>query len=329
VSTLPPVARTSEPAEGQRTGTLRPFRFATGCFEEVSKRAWAEHARRAEALGYAVFLVADHVADVPFAPVPALVAAADATTSIRVGCTVFCNDYRHPALLAKEAATVDVLTDGRFEFGLGAGWLKWEHDQAGIPFDPPGVRVARMEEALRVIKALWAGEPVHHRGDYYAVAGLAGTPLPVQRPHPPVFIGGGGKRLLSVAAREADIVGLLSRARPSGGIDWAEGTEEALARKVGWVREAAGERLGQIELALLLQGTAVTDRPQAAAAELAPAFDLTAEQVLASTEFAVGSVDQIVERLCRFRAEYGISYVTVFPEAAEAFAPVVARLAGT
>jgi probable F420-dependent oxidoreductase len=200
VPSLPPVARTSEPCEGQRTGTPRPFRFATGGFEEVSKRAWVEQARRAEALGYAVFLVADHVADIPFAPVPALVAAADATTSLRVGCTVFCNDYRHPALLAKEAATVDVLTDGRFEFGLGAGWLKAEHDQAGIPFDPPGVRVARMEEALRVIKALWAGEPVHHRGAHYAIAGLAGTPLPVQRPHPPVFVGGGGKRLLSVAA---------------------------------------------------------------------------------------------------------------------------------
>jgi probable F420-dependent oxidoreductase len=307
----------------------RPFRFATGGFAAVSKRAWAEHARRVEALGYAVFLVADHVADVPFAPVPALVAAADATTSIRVGCTVFCNDYRHPALLAKEAATIDVLTDGRFEFGLGAGWVKEEHDQAGIPFDPPGVRVDRMEEALQVIKALWAGEPVHHQGDYYTLAGLVGTPLPVQRPHPPIFIGGGGKRLLSVAAREADIVGLLSRARPGGGIDWAEGTEEALARKVGWVRGAAGDRLDQIELALLLQGTAVTDRPQAAAAELAPAFDLTVEQVLASTEFAIGSVDQIVERLCRFRAEYGISYVTVMTESAEAFAPVVARLAGT
>lgn len=307
----------------------RPFRFAVGNFGAASALEWAEQARRIEALGYAVFLVADHVADVPFAPVPALVAAAAATTSLRVGCTVFCNDYRHPALLAKEAATVDVLTDGRFEFGLGAGWVKAEHDQAGIPFDPPGVRVARMEEALRVIKALWAGEPVHHRGAHYTIASLAGTPLPVQRPHPPVFVGGGGKRLLSVAAQEADIVGLLSRARPEGGIDWAEGTEEALARKVGWVRAAAGDRFARLELALLFQRSAVTDRPQAAAAELAPAFGLTAEQVLASTEFALGSVDQIVERLCRLRAEYGISYVTVFPDAAEAFAPVVARLAGT
>jgi alkanesulfonate monooxygenase SsuD/methylene tetrahydromethanopterin reductase-like flavin-dependent oxidoreductase (luciferase family) len=170
---------------------------------------------------------------------------------------------------------------------------------------------------------------VHHEGAHYTIAGLEGTPKPVQRPHPPVFVGGGGKRLLSVAAREANIVGLLSRALPGGGIDWAEGTEASLARKVDWVRAAAGDRFAQLELALLFQGTAVTDRPEAAAAEMAPAHGLTADQVLASTEFALGSVDQIVERLCRLREEYGISYVSVFPEAAEAFAPVVARLAGT
>lgn len=140
--------------------TPRPFRVATGNVEAASKRAWAEQARRVEALGYAVFLVADHVATVPFAPVPTLVTAADATTTLRVGCTVFANDYRHPALLAKEAATVDVLTDGRFQFCLGAGLVKAEHDQAGIPFDPPAVRVARLEEGLWVMKALRAGGPV-------------------------------------------------------------------------------------------------------------------------------------------------------------------------
>ena len=242
-------------------------------------------------------MVADHYLN-PFAPVPALMAAAEATTTLRVGCTVFANDFRHPALLAKEAATIDVLTDGRFEFGLGAGWLKDEYDQAGIPFDPPGVRVARMEEGLRVIKALWGEEPVTHRGVLHD-RGAGGDAQAGPAAPPADLFGGGGKRLLSLAAREADIVGLVSRARPSGGIDWAEGTEEALARKVGWVRAAAGDRFARLELALLFQGSAVTDRPQVAAAELAPEFGLTAEQVLASTEFALGSVDQIVERLCR------------------------------
>jgi probable F420-dependent oxidoreductase len=309
-------------------GTTRPFRFAVAGFEAASARAWAEHARRAEALGYAVLVVADHVANVPFAPVPALVAAADATTTLRVGCTVFANDYRHPALLAKEAATVDVLTDGRFEFGLGAGWVKAEHEKAGLSFDPPGVRVARMEEALRVIKALWAGGPVHHVGTYYTIAGLVGTPAPVQRPHPPVFVGGGGKRLLSFAAREATIVGIGPKALPGGGLDRAASTEAALAEKVGWVREAAGERFPQLELALLVYAVEVTDRRREAAERVAQTFGLTPEQALAAPDYLIGSVEEIVERLCRLREQYGISYVSVFPEAMEAFAPVVARLAG-
>ncbi len=306
---------------------LRPFRFGVASAETASGSAWTEFARRAEALGYATLLVPDHYLN-PLPPVPALMAAAAVTTTLRVGCTVFANDFRHPALLAKEAATIDLLSGGRFEFGLGAGWLKDEYDCVGIPFDPPGVRVARMEEGLQVIKGLWGEEPVTFAGAYYTISGLEGTPKPVQQPHPPIYVGGGGKRLLSWAAREADIVGFVSRARPEGGIDWTEGTEEALARKVGWVRAAAGDRFAQLELALLFQGSAVTDRPQAAAAELAPDFGLTAEQVLASSEFALGSVDQIVEQLVALRERHGISYLTVVQPQMEAFAPVVARLGG-
>jgi probable F420-dependent oxidoreductase len=305
----------------------RPFRFGVATAETSSGSAWTEFARRAEALGYATLTVPDHYLN-PLTPVPALMAAASVTTTLRVGCTVFANDFRHPALLAKEAATIDLLSDGRFEFGIGAGWLKEEYDQINLPFDPPAVRVSRMEEGLRVIKELWGEAPVTFAGEYYTISGLAGTPQPVQQPHPPIYIGGAGKRLLSLAAREADIVGFLSRARPEGGIDWSEGTEEALARKLGWVREAAGDRFDQLELALLLQGSAVTDRPLDAAAELAPAFGLTAEQVLTSTEFAIGSVDQIVEQLLALRERYGISYVTVVQSQLEAFAPVVARLSG-
>lgn len=307
---------------------LRPFRFGVADVETASGSAWSDFARRAEALGYATLLVPDHYLN-PLTPGPALMAAAAVTTTLRVGCTVFANDFRHPALLAKEAATIDLLSGGRFEFGIGAGWLKDEYDQVGIPFDPPAVRVARMEEGVRVIKGLWGKEAFSFAGTYYTIAGLEGTPKPVQQPHPPVYVGGAGKRLLSWAAREADIVGFVSRARPEGGIDWSEGTEEALARKVGWVREAAGDRFGRIELALLFQGTAVTDRPREAAAELAPEFGLTAEQVLASTEFALGSVDQIVEQLLALRERHGISYLTVGHPQMEAFAPVVARLAGT
>src|SRR3954454_1710909 len=155
----------------------RPFRFGVMCFKAPSRAAWRDLARRAESLGYGCFIMADHYLN-PFAPVPGLMAAADATATIRLGCQVFDNDFRHPALLAKEAATLDVLTDGRFEFGLGAGWSKEEYDQTGIAFDPPSVRVARMQEGLKIIKALWGGDPVTHAGTYYTIAGLEGTPTP-------------------------------------------------------------------------------------------------------------------------------------------------------
>ena len=186
-----------------------------------------------------------------------------------------------------------------------------------------------MEEGLQVIKGLWGEEPVTFAGEHYTISGLEGTPKPVQRPHPPIYVGGAASgcspwprgRRTSSASSHGHV--------PEGGIDWSEGTEEALARKVGWVREAAGDRFGQLELALLFQGSAVTDQPQAAAAELAPEFGLTAEQVLASSEFAFGSVDQIVEQLLALRERHGISYLIVVQPQMEAFAPVVARLAGT
>lgn len=313
---------------------VRPFQFGVMCFTAPSRAAWCDLARLAEGLGYGTFIMADHYTN-PFAPIPGLLAAAGATSTIRIGCQVFDNDFRHPALLAKEAATLDVLTDGRFEFGLGAGWSKEEYDQAGIPFDPPAVRVARMEEGLRVIKALWGDEPVTHTGTYYTLVGLKGTPRPVQRPHPPVLIGGGGKRVLQFAAREADIVGLVPKARPGGGLDWTGSNAATLEAQVGWVREAAGERFARLELDIIGHAVAVTDdRPAAADAVVrhhvygADADGLMVEQVLESPDYLLGTVDQIAEQLVAQRERYGISRVTIYQRDLEALAPVVARLAG-
>jgi probable F420-dependent oxidoreductase len=288
----------------------RPFRFATGSFAAASAAEYVEGARRAEGLGYAVWLTGDHLEPWFFEPGPALTAAAAATTTIRVGCCVFANDFRHPALLAKEAATIDVLTGGRFEFGIGAGWHKQEYERSGIPFDPPAVRVARMEEGLTVVRGLWADGAFSFAGTYYTITELDGAPKPLQRPHPPIFVGGGGKRLLSFAAREADIVGIHAKALPGGGIDEASATEAELAERVGWVRAAAGARFDRIELALLVTSVAVADDRQAAAERLA------------------GQRERIVEDLLAQREQHGISYVTVYPQDMEAFAPVVARLAG-
>jgi probable F420-dependent oxidoreductase len=306
----------------------RPFRFGGCALSTTSSAAWAERARRTEALGYATFVIPDHIGP-SFAPIPALTAAALATTSLRVCCGVFNNDFRHPAVLAKEATTLDVLSGGRFELGIGAGYNKAEdYDATGIPFDPPNVRVERLEEAVQLLKRLWQADPVTFSGHHYHVYDLTGFPRPVQRPHPPIYIGAGSKRLISFAAREADIVGLIAQALPGGGLAIAADPDSVLAQKVGWVREAAGARIGQIELALLLFNVVVTTDRGGGADETARPRGLTTEQVLASPYFQIGSVDTIADNLWSLRERFGISYFCVFPHDVDEFAPVVAKLAG-
>jgi probable F420-dependent oxidoreductase len=308
----------------------RPFRFGIAMDSAASRAQWIEKARRAEDLGYSTLVIPDHfVSD--FSASVALMAAADATTSLRVGSFVYDNDFRHPAVLAKEAATLDVLTGGRFEFGIGAGWLGSEYEQTGIPFDPPGVRISRMEESLTIIKQLFAGEPVTFEGNYYKISGLTGLPRPVQRPHPPIFIGGGGKRILSLAAREANIVGIHLKVEADATVPISERMETALAQKVAWVREAAGERYDSLELNFLTSYIYITnDRLQTAeqlAREKAPP-GTTPELVLANLQLLIGSHEELIEEMQRRRELYDISYIVVFDEYMDAFAPVVARLAG-
>ena len=200
------------------------------------------------------------------APIPALMAAADATTTLRVGSLVFANDYRHPIMLAKEAATLDLLSEGRFELGIGAGWLRSEYEQTGIPFDPPGIRVERMQEALLILKGAFAEQPLTFAGKHYTITHLESFPKPSQKPHPPLLIGAGSKRMLSIAAREADIIGILPKALTNGTIseDPTERFAETLAQKVEWIRQAAGERFDEIELSMVVtieSLTINTERP--------------------------------------------------------------------
>ena len=305
----------------------RPFRFAVFAYEAASRQAWEENARRVEALGYAILVMPDHFMN-PLTPVPALAAAAAVTTTLRIGTIVFANDFRHPALLAKEAATLDLLSDGRFEFGLGAGWFQTEYERAGIAFDPPGRRIDRMHEALTIFKGLWSDESLTFQGTHYAIAGLNGTPKPVQKPHPPIFIGGTGRRMLRLAGQEADIVGFIPKNLPGGGHDWLASTPELLTEQIGWVREGAGARFDQLELSMVAFRAIVTDRPREAAAEVARDHDLTPDQVLASPDFLIGSEDAIVECLLSRREQFGVSYLEIAARDAAGFAPVVARLAG-
>jgi probable F420-dependent oxidoreductase len=245
---------------------------------------------------------------------------------------VIDNDYRHPVILAKEAATLDLLSDGRIELGLGAGWLAMEYEQAGLPFDPPGVRIGRMEEAIRVLKGLFADGPVDFRGTHYTIAKLDGFPKPVQRPHPPLLIGGAGQRLLGIAGREADIVHLLPRTIATGTLvsDPRDRLARPVAEKVGWLREAAGERFPQIELSLGAT-IVITDDRRAATERLMRerAWNtVSSEEVWDMPSIFISSVDQIVADMEQRRAELGFSYFIIDDAETDACAPVVARLAG-
>lgn len=309
----------------------RLFRFGVCPGTARSRKDWVEQARKAEDLGYSILLFPDHFVN-DLATVPTLSIAAEATNSLRVGSFVFDNDFRHPAMLAKETATLDLLSDGRVELGIGAGWHGPEYEQIGVPFDPPGVRVSRLEEAVTVIKRLFGGEPVDFSGRYYTIKGLLGLPRPVQKPHPPIFIAGGGRRVLSLAAREADIVGLHLRTYADGsGGDIGSTSADATLEKVEWVRQAAGDRFDQLELNVIVQRLSVSDKPGQAAEEMAARASrpgLTADLLLESPNSLIGTIDTMVETLEMRRERYCISYVAVSDEYMETFAPVVARLNG-
>lgn len=309
----------------------RPFRFGVAAESAPSKEAWFELVRRAEDMGYVTFLLADHYVN-EFPPLVALMAAADATRTIRLGSFVFDNDFRHPAQLAKEVATLDLLSGGRFELGIGAGWHRPEYEQIDLPFENAGVRISRLEEALVIIKQFFTQDAVTFAGKHYRVTNLKAFPKPLQQPYPPIFMGGGGKRLLTLAGREADIIGLHVKVNDDGTVDTWERTEEAIAQKVEWVRQAAGERFAAVELNLLIGGVVVTDDRQQAAERRARESGrpgVTAEQLLASPYLLIGSVEQIIEQIQRLRERHGISYFVVGSEEMESFAPVVARLANT
>jgi probable F420-dependent oxidoreductase len=313
----------------------RPFRFGVVGEGIRSAETLVAEARRAEALGYATLLLRDHVVAEPFgdqlAPMVALTAAATATTTLRVGSLVLDNDYRHPVLLAKEAATLDLISGGRFELGIGAGWLRDEYERAGIPFDPPGVRVGRLSESLRLLKALLSAAPVRFDGEHYSVDGIETFPRPVQRPRLPILVGAGSRRMLGIAGREADIVGILPRALPEGTIsdDLAERSPETLLRKVDWVRQAA-EEPDQVELSMMVTVVPAVDHRKAAE-QLAVERGWGAaagELVLAMPSVLVGSTARMVELAQARRERFGFSYLVVADHDLEAFAPVVEQLAG-
>lgn len=309
----------------------RRFRFGVQLSAAPDGPSWIAMAQRAEELGYSTLFIPDHFED-QFGPIAALTAAATATTTLRVGALVLDNDYRHPVPLAKELATIDQLSQGRLEVGLGAGWMRTDYERSGIAYDEPRVRVDRMAEAIEVIRGCFADGPFSFSGDHYVIDNYESHPSPVQRPGPPLILGGGRKRMLDIAARQADIVGINPslHAGEVGPDAAADATAAATDRKLAWVRDAAGDRFDDIELNCLVLATLVTDDQPGTAAMMGQMFGLDADGALEVPHALIGSLDQIADQIQARRDRWGFSYLVIQGvEAMEALAPVVARLTGT
>lgn len=307
----------------------RSFRFGVQTKLAESATAWTDLARRAEDLGYDVLTLPDHF-DGQLAPGPALAAAATVTDALRLGTMVYANDYRHPVVLASEASTLDLLSDGRLELGVGAGWMTTDYEAAGLGLDRPGVRIDRLAETIEILNGLFAPGSFSFNGQHYTVTDLDLQPKPVQAPRPPLFIGGGGPRMLAMAAKQADIVGINANLA-SGAFDAAtvaDATAERIAEKVKWVRSAAGERWPSVELQARVHFVVFTDDPAGTAEMLGGTVGLSGEQALGSPLGLFGSAASMSEDLLERRERYGFSYITVGADVMEEFAPVVSQLHG-
>ena len=291
----------------------RPFRFGVTEAHAPSRTAWATIARRVEELGYATLLIPDRMNVGSLAPTPALAVVAAVTTSLRIGSYVFCNGYRHPVLLAREAATLDLLSDGRFEPGLGTGVSASDFQQMGIPFGSVGARLDQLAETLQILKRLFTEETVSFSGKYYTITDMQGCPRPAQKPHPPILVAGAGERALKLAAREANIIAIGSKITAQG----VDLTDAPLERKVAWIKEAAGDRFADLELCLPIFDLEITDSGTTLSSQ--PAWSIPSRPL---------TTEQAVAHLLELRERYGISYLQVSAGQVENFAPVVAQLTG-
>ncbi|HLI50597.1 MAG TPA: TIGR03621 family F420-dependent LLM class oxidoreductase [Thermomicrobiaceae bacterium] len=308
-----------------RTRSAHPFRFgvvAGSNGQGTAGRSWAEEARHIEQLGFSTLLVPDRLIWL-MAPLPALAFAAAATSRLRVGTFVLVNDFRNPVVLAREAATLDLLSGGRFELGIGAGLGPGDYGFAGIPFGRPGARIERLEEAVQILDRLLRGEALSYTGRYYQLAEAKPDPKPAQQPRPPILLGGSGKRLLSLAGRLADSISI--------GTGSDDPSEESLAERVGWIEEAAGDRFAELELGLNLAAIVGPDGPLPASAARVRRFlgwdidDLIQHR---SPLVLAGTLDDMCEQLIGIRERLGLSYITLGNDAAELAAPLIERLRG-
>lgn len=308
---------------------MHPFRFGVTASRIPGKESWTDLVRRAEELGYDTFVMPDHLGR-QLSPVGALAAAAAVTSRIRIGAFVYANDYRHPLLLAREAATLDHVSNGRLEFGIGAGWNRSDYRQLGMPYERAGLRIERMEEAVTLFRRLFSGERITHNGRHYHLDGARLAPAPVQA-RVPILIGGGGPRLLRIAARRADIVGLLTQFDSHGRPMASQATESETARKVSIVREAAGSRdaFERLELNVLVASAGLVGSGRSPLGSVSSAVMAIAPRIVGGTPYVLhGTLAQVRETLLRRRDRLGISYYVWSARQAEPMAPLVEALSG-
>ena len=308
---------------------MQPFRFAVYTNNSDEADRGTAFARRSEELGYAALYVTDHLHR-QLAPTAALAAAAAVTRTLRIGPYVFANDFRHPLIVAREAATLDRLSGGRLDLGLGAGWKRGDYRQLGISYDAPGVRIARMIESLDIIKRLLRGEDVTHRGRFYQLEGARVQPEPIQQPHPPIMLGGGGPRMLAVAAREAQIVSFVPQFSTTGRPMLRHATESALDSRVAVVRRAAGAaRFDDLTLDVFVGDAGIVGGPQPLSSSLAALLKSAGPALAGGSPYLLyGTIDQVREAMLRRRERTGVSSYGIPARVMESFAPIVASLAG-
>jgi len=308
----------------------RRFRFGVAASKSRSRKEFTELARKAEDLGYSTLFVPDHFVAHELAPTVALTHAAAVTETLRVGPFVLGNDYRHPVVCARDMASLDVLSDGRLELGIGAGWMTVDYEKAGMTLDRPGVRIARLQESITIMKGLFAPGPFTFTGEHYQVTELDGMPKPVQQPVP-FFIGGGGPKVLALAAKEAQIIGINANLRSGDGTskDAAQSlTPAETDKKIGYVRDAAGARFDDLELQSLVGFVYMGDNPQGVLDGIAGAFGIPAAEASMAPPCLVGTQAGIVESLEARRERWQFSYHVIEDSAIDTFAPIVAQLAG-
>ncbi|MCW2496754.1 TIGR03621 family F420-dependent LLM class oxidoreductase [Jatrophihabitans sp.] len=320
----------------------RPFRFGVQAFEATGLRDWSETARRAESLGYSALTATDHYfgsgdiatrtghRPIQLAPLTSMAMAAAATSTLRVGCRVFCVDYHHPVVLGKELATLDLLSGGRVEAGLGAGWLQAEYEGLGIIMERPGLRIERLAEVAQLMRAQWSGQQIGYTGQHFQVSGFAGIPMPARAGGPPILIGGGSRRVLGLAGRYADIVSVnFAQASATMRGSVADSAHVSTTTRVEWIREAAGERFGSIELEVGAYFTRVTDKPTESLERVAAQLGVRPKSLADSPHVLIGAQSEIIQLLQQQRDTHGLSYISVPVAVMEEFAPVVSALSGT